>query len=174
VDNSSGVLEAASSLVSRGVQALWVGGDVTVNVAIDSLLNVAKKGRIPVFTNLPPNAKRGALFDLGANYHEVGRIVGDLAGQVLRHGRRNPDHRRAHRRSRGPGAGRCGRATRPDHATTPPYNGSTTREVAFAVTKALPPVPRGAATVRGTVAVGSTVRCVGTFGRGLGHLPLAA
>ncbi|MFN0284288.1 MAG: Ig-like domain-containing protein [Kineosporiaceae bacterium] len=48
-------------------------------------------------------------------------------------------------------------------ATTPPYNGSTTREVAFAVTKGLPPVPRGAATVRGTVTVGSTVRCVATF-----------
>jgi len=32
VDNSSGVVEAAGSLISRGVQALWVGGDVTVLV----------------------------------------------------------------------------------------------------------------------------------------------
>lgn len=83
VDTSSGVYEAASSLVSRGVQALWVGGDVTVLVAIDAVLGAAKRGGIPVFTNIPPTAERGALFDLGANYYEVGRLTGVLAGQVL-------------------------------------------------------------------------------------------
>ena len=35
IENSSGVFEAASALVARGAQALWVGGDVTVMVAID-------------------------------------------------------------------------------------------------------------------------------------------
>jgi ABC-type uncharacterized transport system substrate-binding protein len=84
VDSSSGVFEAASSLVARGAQALWVGGDLTVIVAIDSVVAAARKGRIPVFTSIPPNAKRGALFDLGANYYEVGRLTGELAGQVLR------------------------------------------------------------------------------------------
>src|SRR5207237_7628127 len=44
VDNSSGVSEAASSLVSRGVQALWIGGDGTVMVAVDSVVTAAKKG----------------------------------------------------------------------------------------------------------------------------------
>ena len=83
MDTSSGVYEAASSLVSRGVQALWVGGDVTVLVAIDAVLGAAKRGGIPVFTNIPPTAERGALFDLGANYYEVGRLTGVLAGQVL-------------------------------------------------------------------------------------------
>ncbi|MGB7292873.1 MAG: ABC transporter substrate-binding protein [Thermodesulfobacteriota bacterium] len=84
VDSSSGVFEAASSLVARGAQALWVGGDLTVNVAIDSVLAAARKGRIPVFTNIPPNAKRGALFDLGPNYYEVGRLTGELAAEILR------------------------------------------------------------------------------------------
>ncbi|MBI2470809.1 MAG: ABC transporter substrate-binding protein [Planctomycetes bacterium] len=83
VDNSSGVFEAANSLVARGAQALWVGGDVTVLVAIDAVISAAKNGKIPVFTNLPPNARRGALFDLGANYHEVGRLAGVLAGNIL-------------------------------------------------------------------------------------------
>jgi ABC-type uncharacterized transport system substrate-binding protein len=86
VDASSGVFEAAGSLISRGVQALWVGGDVTVMVAIDAVVTAAKGGHIPVFTNVPPTAERGALFDIGANYHEVGRLAGVLAGQVL-HGR---------------------------------------------------------------------------------------
>ena len=83
IENSSGVFEAASSLVSKGVQALWVGGDLTVIVAFDAVQRSADNGKIPVFTNIPPLTKRGALFDLGANYHEVGRKAGLLAGQVL-------------------------------------------------------------------------------------------
>ena len=83
VDNSAGVAEAASALVARGVDALWMGGDVTVMTAADSMIAVARRGRIPVFTVIPPNAKRGALFDLGADYFEVGRLAGNLAGEVL-------------------------------------------------------------------------------------------
>lgn len=83
VDNSSGVAEAASALVSRGAEALWMPGDSTVLVAAESLLQSARKGRIPVFTVAPPTAKRGAIFDLGANYHEVGRRAGLLAGEIL-------------------------------------------------------------------------------------------
>lgn len=83
VDNSSGVFEAAGSLVSRGAQALWIGGDVTVMAAVDSVVNAARKGRIPVFTLTPPNAERGPLFDLGANFYQVGRQTGELAARVL-------------------------------------------------------------------------------------------
>jgi len=83
VDNSAGVLEAANSLVSRGAQALWVGCDMTVNVAVDSVVAAAKKGRVPVFTNQPPNAQRGALFDLGADYREVGRLTGAIGVKIL-------------------------------------------------------------------------------------------
>lgn len=83
VDNSAGVAEAAGALVARGAEALWIGGDVTVMTAADSVIAVARKGRIPVFTVIPPNAKRGALFDLGADYPEVGRLAGHLAGEIL-------------------------------------------------------------------------------------------
>lgn len=83
VDNTSGVMEAAGSLTARGVQALWVGGDVTVLAALDSLVPVARKAGIPVFTSMPDRTLHGTLFDLGANYHEVGRLAGVLAGQIL-------------------------------------------------------------------------------------------
>ncbi len=83
VDNSSAVAEAANALVARGVDALWMGGDVTVMSAVDSVVAAAKKGRIPSFTVIPPNVERGTLFDLGANYTEVGRLTGLLAGDVL-------------------------------------------------------------------------------------------
>jgi len=83
VDNSAGVWEAANSLVARGVQALWLGGDVTVMTALDSMISAANQGKIPVFTNIPGSADRGALFDVGANYTEVGRLAGELAASVL-------------------------------------------------------------------------------------------
>lgn len=90
VDNSSGVAEAAGALVARGAEALWMGGDVTVMTAADSLISTAKKGRIPVFTVIPPNVKKGSLFDLGADYSEVGRLAGNLAGEIL-NGRKPAD-----------------------------------------------------------------------------------
>jgi len=83
VENSAGVGEAAAALQARGVEAIWVCGDTTVMTAIDTLIAAAKKGHIPVFTVLPPNVQRGALFDIGADYHEVGRLTGLLAGDVL-------------------------------------------------------------------------------------------
>jgi putative tryptophan/tyrosine transport system substrate-binding protein len=82
-ENTSSVGEAAGSLVSRGVQALFISGDVTVLVAVDAVVQAGKKGKIPTFTIIPPNATKGALFDLGANFYEVGRQEGDLAAKVL-------------------------------------------------------------------------------------------
>jgi ABC-type uncharacterized transport system substrate-binding protein len=83
VDSSAGVGEAAAALVARGLDAIWVCGDVTVITAIDAVISSARKAQIPVFTVIPPNVKRGALFDLGADYREVGRLTGLLAGDVL-------------------------------------------------------------------------------------------
>jgi ABC-type uncharacterized transport system substrate-binding protein len=82
-ENSAGVREAASSVVSRGAQAIFLTGDVTVLVAADAVVAAAKQGKIPVFSLVPPNVNKGTLFDLGANFYEVGKQVGDLAANVL-------------------------------------------------------------------------------------------
>jgi ABC-type uncharacterized transport system substrate-binding protein len=84
VDSSAGVSEAAASLVGRGAEAIWVGGDNTVSAAIDAVVKSAASNRIPVFTNSPSDVKRGAAFALGADYVDVGRRVGDLSGRVLK------------------------------------------------------------------------------------------
>ncbi|MFQ3671847.1 MAG: ABC transporter substrate-binding protein [Verrucomicrobiia bacterium] len=83
VENSSGVAEAVASLAGRGAQAIWVGGDVTVLTAVDAAIGVAQRNRIPVFSVIPPNVERGALFDLGADYEQVGFLTGELAARVL-------------------------------------------------------------------------------------------
>lgn len=83
VDNSAGVGEAVGAVIARGAEAIWAAGDVTVSSAIDAAIAAAKKARIPVFSVTPPNVKRGALFDVGADYLEVGRLTGLLGGDIL-------------------------------------------------------------------------------------------
>jgi ABC-type uncharacterized transport system substrate-binding protein len=83
VDSTAGVLEAAGAVASRDVQAIWIPGDVMVLSAVDAVVGVARRAAIPVFTSIPGNARRGTLFDLGADYHEVGRLAGELAARIL-------------------------------------------------------------------------------------------
>ncbi|MBI1314424.1 hypothetical protein GC176_24280 [bacterium] len=83
VESSSAVLEAVKSLAAREVEAIWAGGDSTVAAALDTLIGTATDAGIPLFTNMPSDVKQGALFSLGADYFEVGRASGLLAGRVL-------------------------------------------------------------------------------------------
>jgi ABC-type uncharacterized transport system substrate-binding protein len=82
-DNSAGVLEAANAVIGRGAQAIWIGGDVTVTVALDSVIATARKAGIPTFTITPGKPDRGTLFDFGINFYECGKLGGELAAQVL-------------------------------------------------------------------------------------------
>jgi putative tryptophan/tyrosine transport system substrate-binding protein len=84
VENSNGVAEAEDSLVARGAQALWIGGDVTLNVAVDSVISIGQKAHIPVFTITPGRPDRGTLFDYGADFYQIGKQTGQLAVRILR------------------------------------------------------------------------------------------
>jgi ABC-type uncharacterized transport system substrate-binding protein len=83
VENTAAVAEASASLIARGAQALWSPGDVTVLTAVSSAVAEARKGGVPMFTNIPGSADQGTLFDVGANYLEVGRHAGELAARIL-------------------------------------------------------------------------------------------
>jgi hypothetical protein len=54
-----------------------------VLVAVDAIVAVADRARIPVISVVPPNVRRGALFDLGLDYHTIGFDTGMLAADVL-------------------------------------------------------------------------------------------
>lgn len=86
IETTTQILEGATSLTSRGVEALWLGGDNVVESGIDQLISAATKAKIPLFTNNPYNVHGNALFGLGANYKEVGKIAGSLAADIL-HGK---------------------------------------------------------------------------------------
>jgi len=84
VDTSAAVTEAVQSLVSRGVQAIWIGGDNTMLSTIGSVIATARASGIPVFTITPGAPDRGTLFDVGLDFRELGRLGGLLAAQILK------------------------------------------------------------------------------------------
>lgn len=83
VETSTQVLETAMSLTSRGVEALWLGGDNVVESGLDQLITAAEKAQIPLFTNNPYKVYGNALFGLGAKYYDVGQIAGTMAVDIL-------------------------------------------------------------------------------------------
>lgn len=83
VENSAGVGEAEASVIGRGAEAIWIGGDITVLASVESVIGPARTGHVPVFSNIPGSAAKGCLFDLGADYYQVGARVGQLASEVL-------------------------------------------------------------------------------------------
>jgi putative ABC transport system substrate-binding protein len=83
VDNTSGIVEAINSLIARDAQALWIGGDICVSSAVDTVLEMARRARIPVFSILPGPPGRGTIFDIGLDFFEAGKYTGELAGRIL-------------------------------------------------------------------------------------------
>jgi ABC-type uncharacterized transport system substrate-binding protein len=82
--NTSEVAEAVRSILARGAQALWVGGDTVAISSISGIVAAARAARIPVFTNDPHDISRGVLFGLGASYRQVGIAVGEMGGGILK------------------------------------------------------------------------------------------
>jgi putative ABC transport system substrate-binding protein len=84
VDSTSGVADAVNSLIARGAQALWVGGDNTVIAAVDSVIAIGRRAGVPVFSLLPGRPERGTLFDVGPDFVEAGRQASLLVADLLR------------------------------------------------------------------------------------------
>jgi ABC-type uncharacterized transport system substrate-binding protein len=78
VESLSQVYESAVAVCSKGVEALWIGGDNVVEPAIEMYIAAGAKSRIPVISNNPKHALKGSMVNLGANYYEVGETAGDL------------------------------------------------------------------------------------------------
>lgn len=83
VDNSAAVGEVTAALIARGADVIVVIGDVTVGLAIDAVVQQAKKGKIPVVAALPEYVKRGCLFAAGADFYQVGRQMGEVAVRMF-------------------------------------------------------------------------------------------
>jgi ABC-type uncharacterized transport system substrate-binding protein len=82
--STSEVPEAVRSVLARDAEAIWVGGDIVAIASMGAIFAAAHGAKVPVFTNDPSDAARGALFGVGASYKQVGIAVGEMAGKILR------------------------------------------------------------------------------------------
>jgi len=83
VENTAAVLESANSVIARGAECIFLTGDVAVSLATDQVIDACRRAGIPAFSALPPTVSHGSLFDMGANYVEIGRHIGGIAADVL-------------------------------------------------------------------------------------------
>ena len=83
VENSSGVVEAVQATIARGAEAIFIPGDTTVASVCDSVVAVAGRVGVPVFTLVPGKPDRGTLFDVGFDFRDVGLLAGRRAGDLL-------------------------------------------------------------------------------------------
>src|SRR5437879_3689976 len=58
-ENSTAALESANSVISRGVEAIWISGDVTISIASSAIINAPRRAKITVFTALPRSVRQG-------------------------------------------------------------------------------------------------------------------
>ncbi|MFW5734182.1 MAG: ABC transporter substrate-binding protein [Oceanidesulfovibrio sp.] len=82
IQNSSGVLQAARSLVGK-VQAIYIPTDNTVVTALESAMKVAHENDIPLFSGDTDSVERGTLASLGFDYYNMGRQTGEMAHRIL-------------------------------------------------------------------------------------------
>jgi putative ABC transport system substrate-binding protein len=54
-----------------------------VSSATGTVLKLAERAKIPVFSILPGDPRRGTLFDMGLDFFEAGKHTGELAADIL-------------------------------------------------------------------------------------------
>lgn len=90
VANGSEVKQAAESLVGK-VDAIYINKDNTVVAALESVVQVADKNKIPLFAGDIDSVKRGAFATYGYEYYDIGYTTGKMAADVLKNGKKPSD-----------------------------------------------------------------------------------
>lgn len=82
-ESTAAVPLAAQSLLGR-VQALYVTTDNTVVSALEAVVDVAVKGKLPLLVADPTSLERGALLCTGFDYYDHGRMTGEVVLEILK------------------------------------------------------------------------------------------
>lgn len=80
--NSSEVLQAAQSLQGR-VDAIYVPTDNTVVSAIETVVMVAERLKLPLIVGEESSVEQGGLATIGIDYYELGRQTANIAHRVF-------------------------------------------------------------------------------------------
>jgi putative ABC transport system substrate-binding protein len=82
------VKQAAESLMGRA-DAIYITLDNTVVSAVDTIIEVANKNKIPFFSSDRDTVERGAFATVGFKYYDHGYQAGQMAIEILKNGK-NP------------------------------------------------------------------------------------
>lgn len=80
--NTADVYQAAQGLVGK-VDAIYVPTDNTVISALESVIKVCERVKLPLFTADTDSVKRGAIAAMGFDYYLHGKQTGSLARRIL-------------------------------------------------------------------------------------------
>ena len=83
IHNSSEVLTASQTLVSKGIDAFYVITDNTVATSINSLAKVAIDHKLPTIVAEDSQVEGGCLISIGIDYNLHGYQAGKMAARVL-------------------------------------------------------------------------------------------
>jgi len=82
-EKASDAGEVTQSLLSRGIDVLWLSTDVTTTTAQRVMIKAAARAGVPVVSSMLSSAEHGALLSLGASYYALGLEQGEMAADVL-------------------------------------------------------------------------------------------
>ena len=85
IANSSGVYQAAKSLVGR-CDVVYVGTDNTVVSAIESAVKVCTDNKLPLIVGDVDSVARGAIAAVAVDYYKMGLQTGDMIARILMDG----------------------------------------------------------------------------------------
>ena len=80
---TSEILNAAKSLVGK-VDAIYLLTDNTVISAVEAVIQVGERNKLPVIAADTDTVKRGAVAAYGFNYYDVGRQTGKIVARILK------------------------------------------------------------------------------------------
>ena len=84
VSNSSEVYSDIQFLATKGIDAIVVSTDNTVNTAFDSVVKVAEDNKIPIFVTEPDDFSQGACAGFGIDLYDCGYKSGILAVRIMK------------------------------------------------------------------------------------------
>lgn len=84
VSKEDEIITALQSMLSKGVDAVFVGADSAVVNKIVGVVEAANTAKVPVFATDEGSIKMGALAGLSVNYTEFGRETARVVDKVIR------------------------------------------------------------------------------------------
>lgn len=88
--NAGEVQTAAQSLIGK-VEAIYVPSDNTVVSALDAVIQVANKNKVPLFAAENDSVEKGAFASYGTVYSDLGYKTGLMAVEILKNGKSPAD-----------------------------------------------------------------------------------